>query len=57
MSKRIPCAFSSFASVAQSLQTMQWVRLVAGFLTLGHAAAKRESCVVRSSSSDSGVKS
>ena len=43
MSKRIPWAFSSFASVAQSLQTMQWVRLVAGFLTLGHAAAKRES--------------
>src|SRR4051794_10046835 len=41
----MPCASSTFGSVAQSFQVTQCVRFVTGAGTLGNLAAKPASCV------------
>ena len=53
----MPWARSALAIVAQSLQTMQCVRLETGGLSSGHVAEKALSWLLRLSSSDAGVKS
>ena len=53
----MPCARSTCGSLAQSLQTRQWVRFVAGSRRLGHAAANWASWPATVVSSDAGVKS